>query len=213
MRVIVPFDSCNPKTRLSEVLSPSEREGFATAMLADVLDAVDAAAESPTVLASGPVGIDAADTIVDERPLSTAVNDQLRTATEPVAVLMADLPLATASALDRLFSASGEVVLARGVGGGTNALVVRRPEFTVDYHDASYLDHLAIARDRGLAVEELDSYSLGIDVDEPADLAEVLLHTDGRSARWLRSAGFTLATDDGRVGVVRAERPAVEARE
>jgi 2-phospho-L-lactate guanylyltransferase len=46
-------------------------------------------------------------------------------------------------------------------------------------------------------------------VDEPADLAEVLIHaaadegSGGRAARWLRDAGVALDTTDGRVGVTR----------
>jgi len=40
-------------------------------------------------------------------------------------------------------------------------------------------------------------------VDEPADLAELLIHGEGAAAQWLEHAGFTLDTTGGRVGVVR----------
>jgi 2-phospho-L-lactate guanylyltransferase len=73
----------------------------------------------------------------------------------------------------------------------------------VDYHGASYLDHREIAAAVGAAFETVDSHRLGTDVDEPADLAEVLIHGEGRAATWLREAGFALDASEGRVSVVR----------
>jgi 2-phospho-L-lactate guanylyltransferase len=116
---------------------------------------------------------------------------------------MADLALATPDALARLFEPDADVVLAPGLGGGTNAFVARHPSFRVDYHGASIRDHREAARDLDATVATVDSFRLAADVDEPADLAEVLLHGAGRSAAWLREAGFELAVDGGRVGAAR----------
>ena len=102
-----------------------------------------------------------------------------------------------------LFEQPGDVVIAPGRGGGTNALVVRHPNFRVDYHGASYLDHLTAARSVGASVTEFDSHRLATDVDEPDDLAEVLVHADGRARNWLVDAGFVLSVTDGRVSVRR----------
>ncbi|QLG27665.1 2-phospho-L-lactate guanylyltransferase [Halorarum halophilum] len=207
MRAIVPFAAERPKTRLADVLTASERRSFADAMLSDVLDALRAADFSPHLLATERQDRDVAQT-VDDRPLTEAVNDALRehgaSDDEPVAVVMADLALATPAALSRL-TAGGDVVIAPGRGGGTNALVVRHPEFRVDYHGASYLDHLRAARDVGASVREVDSWRLATDVDEPEDLVEVLLHGEGASRDWLVDAGFELDTSDGRVGLTRSE--------
>lgn len=211
MEVVVPFAAARPKTRLSSVMDADERRAFARAMLADVLDSLRAVrldGERPRarVLATAPVDVDVPVT-VDERPLTDAVNAALdaheATPDDPLAVVMSDLALATPRTLARLFAASGDVVVAAGLGGGTNALVVRHPEFRVDYHGASYLDHLRAAREVGASVRDHDSRRLAVDVDEPADLAEVLLHGDGASRDWLVDAGFELAVDDGRVGVAR----------
>lgn len=207
MRAIVPFAAERPKTRLAEVLTASERRSFADAMLSDVLDALRTAGFSPHLLATERQDRDVAQT-VDDRPLTEAVNDALRehdaSDDDPVAVVMADLALATPAALARL-TAGGDVVIAPGRGGGTNALVVRHPEFRVDYHGASYLDHLRAARDVGASVREVDSWRLATDVDEPEDLVEVLLHGDGASRDWLVDAGFELDASDGRVGITRSE--------
>ena len=203
MRTVVPFAVSNPKTRLSPILTADERREFARVMLGDVLTALDELGRSPEVLATESVDCDASVT-VDDRSLDDAVNDVLANADAPVAVVMADLALATPEALDRLFAPEADVVLAPGRGGGTNAFVARHPEFRVDYHDASIRDHRRIAREIADGVAEVDSFRLATDVDEPADLAEVLLHGEGDSVAWLRDTGFKLSVADGRTGVERA---------
>jgi 2-phospho-L-lactate guanylyltransferase len=202
MRVLVPFADDDPKTRLADVLDADERRGFARAMLADVLAAVRASGREPEVLATAQMDLDAPIT-VDERPLTPAVNAALAGTDGPVAVVMADLALATPAALARLFAPDAGVVLAPGRGGGTNALVARDPAFRVDYHGVSFRDHLAAAEAVDAEAAVVDSQRLATDVDERADLAEVLLHNDGEAAAWLRERGFSLDADGGRVAVGR----------
>lgn len=199
MEVLVPFSVERPKTRLADVLDAGERASFARAMLADVLGALQTAGHDPTVLATASVEVDVP-VEVDERPLTAAVNARLA---PPVAVAMADLALVTPEALDRLFTPAADVVLAPGLGGGTNALVTCHDNFRTDYHGASYRDHLAAAEAAGASVATVDSLRLAVDVDEPSDLAEVLLHADGEARDWLVDAGFALNVTDGRIGVRR----------
>ncbi|WP_050032487.1 2-phospho-L-lactate guanylyltransferase [Halorubrum halophilum] len=224
MEVIVPFSTDRPKSRLSGVLSRDERNRFAREMLDDVLDAVVAAGGEPQVLATDAVDADLPCPVtVDDRPLTDAVNAALDARlgeSEPVAdrvaVVMADLALATPEALRELFAAGREadVAIAPGRGGGTNAFVAGHPEFETDYHGASYLDHRRIADEVGASVEVVDSHRLATDIDEPTDLAELLIHAEadgdgndggggGKAPRWLRDAGFALDTTDGRVGIER----------
>lgn len=201
MDVFVPFDPRDPNTRLSSILSPDQRRAFATAMLSDVLAAVRAAGQQPTVLSTADVDRSCR-VVVDERPLTEAVNAVLESTT-PAAVVMADLPLVTGETVERLLGADGDVVLAPGLGGGTNALSTRHPEFRVDYHDGSYQKHLNRASECGASVHTLDSFRFAVDVDRQTDLAEVLLHGDGSAVDWLRDAGFEVETSDGRCTVVR----------
>ena len=202
MRLVVPVSGSDPKTRLSAVLSPDERREFTEAMLADVLDALSAAGHSPEVVSTAQLDC-VAPVTVDDRGLDTLVNDLLGATDGHLAVVMADLPLLTSAAVDRLFESDADVVLAPGLGGGTNAFVCRHPDFRVDYHGASIRDHRRIARDVGATAAEVDSRVLATDVDEPADLAEVLVHGEGAAHDWLRDAGFELATEDGRVRATR----------
>ena len=213
--VIVPFDAVDPKTRLSGLLDRAEREALARTMLTDVLAALRALGVDHTVLATAPVETPAP-VVVDDRPLTRAVNARLAgdivgdaeppvpAPERPVAVVMADLPLATPAALRRLLSGAADVTMAPGRAGGTNALCVRDPAFRVDYHGASCRDHREAARRAGLDLATVDSFRLATDVDEPADLVEVLLHAEGtESAAWLREAGIAVDTGDGRVTAVR----------
>lgn len=202
MRVIIPFAGSMPKTRLSDVLSLSERRSFARAMLQDVLAAVQAAGHEPVLLTPSPLDSDVS-TIVDDQPLSGAVNAVLSDSDLPVTVLMADLPLITATDLAQFVETQGDVVLAPGLGGGTNALVVRDRSFAVDYHGTSYLDHLETAQEMGLDVSEATSWRLTVDIDEPPDLAEVLLHNDGHASRWLAERGFSMVKSTGRANAIR----------
>lgn len=204
MRTVIPFDTRAPKRRLSPVLAPAERAAFARAMLQDVLAAMEPTALDPTVIATGPIEAPvSAPVTVDERPLDAVITDQIRSSA-PVAVVMADLPLLRPAPLTRFAGTEGDVVLASGRGGGTNAMLVRTTQFETDYHGASIRDHRQIARDRDLSLAELDSYRFGTDVDEPADLLEVLLHGSGRSADWLDAAGFRVAAADGRATAKRS---------
>lgn len=215
LQVVVPFAAERPKTRLGGVLSAAERRAFADAMLTDVLAAVTAAGHEPTVLTTAPLDRDVPQ-IVDERPLGAAVDAVLADAEpdhdRPLAVVMADLALATPTAIRRLTTVGGEtsetgaaadLVFAPGLGGGTNAVVVREPQFRTAYHGASIADHRRVAAELGARVREVDSRRLATDIDTPDDLAELLLHGDGAAHDWLVDAGFELDTDDGRVGVTR----------
>jgi 2-phospho-L-lactate guanylyltransferase len=203
MRVVVPFAAEQPKTRLDGFLTLSERRAFARAMLLDVLAAIRETGHDPELLSTVPVDIDAPIT-VDERPLTAAVNAIVET-TSPIAVVMADLPLATPAALSKLFDSPADVVFAPGRGGGTNAFVARHPDFRADCHGTSYCDHRERARRIGASVETVDSFRLGTDIDERADLVEVLVHGDGRAHAWLDRAGIRLSHETGRVGVTRVE--------
>lgn len=204
MQVLVPFDARHPKSRLAGVLDDDERQAFARAMLADVLDALDRAGYPATVLSTAPVDC-GAPVVVDDRPLTTAVNDALDERSLPVGVVMADLALATPDALDSLFETAGDIVIAPGLGGGTNALAVRHPEFRVDYHGTSVRDHRDAAAAVGAALGVVDSYRLGVDIDDPTDLVEVLLHSDRAATEWLVDAGFRVETKDGRATITRPE--------
>lgn len=220
MRTLVPFDARNPNSRLEPVLDASERRGFAVAMLRDVLDVVRDAGGDPVVLATADLDFPFdGDTpvVVDDRPLSEAVGEHLgvesdddtaspgSTSGTGTAVVMSDLAIATPAALRRAFERPepGAVAAAPGLGGGTNVLVVRHPDFRPTYHGTSFDDHRRVAADLDAPFHAVDSFRLAVDVDTPGDLAEVLVHGRGRATDWLEDAGFSVRVADGRTMAVR----------
>jgi 2-phospho-L-lactate guanylyltransferase len=202
MRILVPFDSREPNTRLSPLFDHDERQELAATLLDDVLVAIRNADHEPEILATEPIDRECP-VHVDTGSLTAAVNTVLETVTEPISIVMADLGLATSASINRLTESEADVILAPGIGGGTNAICIRHPDFRVDYHDGSYRKHRRKARDCGARLRTVDSFRLALDIDEPADLAEVLLHGDGHTAEWLRAAGVELDTRDGRCTVRR----------
>ena len=83
-------------------------------------------------------------------------------------------------------------------------IYVKEPaRFHVDYYGGSYLKHMRIAAECGLSCDVIDSFRLHTDIDEKEDLAELLLHGSGKSRAFLEEKGFSLTTENGRVGVER----------
>lgn len=196
MDVYVPYSPRNPKTRLSPLLTESERHELSRVMLQDVVETIASTGHAPIVLTTEPLNLDIK-TVVSTKPLSNAVNSILcrynhperqvpeQHTAQPVSIVMADLGLLTEDALARLFTVEADVTLAPGLRGGTNALVTRSAGFRVDYHGTSYLDHRAIAREHGLEVTETDSLRLSCDIDEPDDIIELLLHGTGQAREYV----------------------------
>lgn len=208
MRVYIPFKPRDPKTRLSPVLDDEERVELSFAMLKDVYESVEATEHSPIVLSTRPLEredeqVRGFEVKVCSKPLTPAVNTVLEKEEVPVAVVVADLPLVTPDALERLFAHDADFVVAPGRGGGTNAFVTCVPEFRVDYHGTSFVDHVERARELGCEVGVVDSFRLSTDADEPADLVEVLLHGEGRAADFVEERFELVEDEEERVSLVR----------
>ncbi len=204
VHAVVPFKPVNPKTRLSSLLSREEREEFARAMLADVIDALMASGTAPTILSTHPFSWREMDVQVVAAGLNDALNACFSTHRSPLLMVMADLPLASPEAIKRVLDTTADIAMVPGRGGGTNVLYLKNPTgFRADFYGASYLKHRQIAKESGCSVEVIDSFRLHTDVDEKEDLVEVLLHNAGKSREFLESRGFTLVTEHGRVSVKR----------
>ncbi|WP_227378425.1 hypothetical protein [Haladaptatus halobius] len=88
MRVLVPFDPRDPKSRLAPILSENERQEFARTMLKDVIEAIRETGITPEVLTPTRIEVRGASILVDDRPLSAAVNATLDATADPTAVVM-----------------------------------------------------------------------------------------------------------------------------
>jgi len=203
--VLIPYKPVNPKTRLSGLLNQEERQAFARAMLDDVLFAVKDANYSPVIIATELYeSEDDVQITVPDADLNATLNSILPTAVSPMAILMADLPLADKDALKRVFATEKDVAFVPGRGGGTNVIFLRdAAKFHVDYYGGSFAKHVKIAEDAGLSWEVIDSFRLHTDIDEKEDLVELMIHGKGKSRAYLESLGFYLTEEQGRVGIGR----------
>lgn len=202
--VVIPYKPIQPKTRLSCVLTDEEREAFAYMMLRDVVNAVQTAGCSPLILATAPVELDDVPVRILKEGLNETINGFCVGNDEPLAIVMADLALADRSSILALLTSGGDLAIAPGRGGGTNAIYVRSAElFQAQYYGMSYEKHVRYGTDAGLMVKIIDSFRLYCDIDEQDDLIEVFIHNTGHSREWLISHGFEIAMKKSRIGVKR----------
>lgn len=136
------------------------------------------------------VGAIARDILLDDgrRPLAAIVDRGLEALVARGAgvavVVMADLPLLSASDLARMITAldGADVALAPDRDHlGTNALALRLPGPPTCFGNPdSYPRHVAAARAAGLRLATIDRAGLAFDLDSPADLAELGAEAEAR---------------------------------
>lgn len=210
MKAIVPFKKQNAKSRLASILNPEEREKFALAMLRDVIRALKSSrVEEIMVLAVDHEGLEEfiqekIEVSICNKGLNEAINEQFAVASGEVLIVMADLPMISTLNINEMIDSDEEIVIAFGRGGGTNIMLIRKPEkFHADYYEFSYLKHKKIAESKGLSFKEYSSFFTACDIDEVWDLVELLIHGRGEAADYLRNLGMKLVETKGRAGVKR----------
>lgn len=195
-QVLVPLkDLVQAKTRLAGLLRPSERRSLAQAMLQDVLQVLTSHPQlgritlvsddpSSPLLAQhfglahireselGCRGLNAVVAAASARLLADS--------TEPLLVMHADLPLLGARDISAVLAARedirGLVLGCDRAGSGTNLLAFDRhslPRFC--FGTDSCAAHLAAARADGIATRVVRRPGIALDVDEPGDLARLLI--------------------------------------
>jgi 2-phospho-L-lactate guanylyltransferase len=205
--IVVPFRLIGAKSRLSPALHPGERRLLAAAMLRDVLRTVRNFGDVTILTRPGFDLLDmdgSAGSFCDARVLESdldlneALNEFIRRRVlhgwrEDLLIVMADLALISEDDVSGILGCSGDVVLCPGRGGGTNMILIRSPVFQTCYTGLSYPKHLAAACQAGLKASIYESFRAGCDIDEPDDLAEVLLHGSGEAKALLTELGFSLS--------------------
>jgi 2-phospho-L-lactate/phosphoenolpyruvate guanylyltransferase len=187
---IVPVRGRDGKSRLDGFLAPDERSQLVEAMLADVLAACDRATNVDGVLVVTPDPASVPDDVailVDEgagheEAVAYALMDER--ARGGALVVMADCPLVSPDALDRLAQAAEPVSLAPARDGGMNALALDAPDAVDPVFGVPGAAEETVRRARLRAVEPvvLDEPGLAFDVDEPSDVWELREHGQGTRA-------------------------------
>jgi 2-phospho-L-lactate/phosphoenolpyruvate guanylyltransferase len=190
--ILIPVKNLSgAKQRLAAVLDQSARTELAQAMLQDVLSTVAAWQSRPPValVTSDSFAIDLAwkygfEIIPD--PANPGETGAIEMATrlcvsrgiDCTLVIPADIPLINASELDQILaiaSHEGSVLVPAADGRGTNA-VFRRPAdlFPLRFGNDSFKPHLAAAQATGKPCQILRLPGIALDVDNPADLQELV---------------------------------------
>jgi 2-phospho-L-lactate guanylyltransferase len=214
MRAVIPFKQENAKSRLSDILSETQRQEFALAMLYDVIAAVERSKKfdfievinSSISCAMNTNFPSIVNILLIEKGLNETLNEYLTNAAsnkvQDIFIIMADMPLVTEKQITELTELHGDIVIAPGSGGGTNVLSIHNPDkFHVDYYGTSFLDHLRIANEANQSIDVYDSFLVSTDMDEPDDLVELLIHGHGHAVEYLRSTGIDLDTSTGRLNL------------
>lgn len=203
VHVLVPLkDLVAAKTRLSGLLSPSERRSLAQAMVEDVLAVVTnhPRIERVTLVSDDPVASMLAAqygaSCLPESDLgqsglnsvvTAAVAHVLQQEAAPVTdqgalellVLHGDLPLLDAADIDAVLdqrrAGDGLLIASDSHGFGSNLLAFTEREVPVfAFGQDSCAKHLAWAHSAGVNVQVLRRPGLELDVDEPADLSALI---------------------------------------
>jgi 2-phospho-L-lactate guanylyltransferase len=214
--ILVPVKNLSTaKQRLAAVFDQTARTKLAQAMLHDVVEAIAAWARRPAcaLVTSDPFAIELAqryhfEIIPDPaNPGETGAIDMatrlcVLRSIDSTLVIPADIPLIQASELDQILAhapAEGSVLVPAADGRGTNA-AFRRPAnlFPLRFGNDSFKPHRAAAQATGKPCIVLHLPSIGLDVDNPEDLQQLLVHsgetrTQSLLRRWRRDGG-SLAT-------------------
>ena len=192
---IVPLKALpRAKRRLSSVLPGPVREHLVLTMLEDVL-ATLAGIEHLDCVVVTPEGRVAEiarmhGAIVLPEPGAEDLNAAVRSGLDYVCargigqalVLPADVPLAARDELVGLIQSRGGqpgvTLVPSHDGKGTNGLLLAPPQaIAPSYGPGSYLEHLSQAMARRVDVNVVHLPGLARDIDEPADLAQLMTHT------------------------------------
>jgi 2-phospho-L-lactate/phosphoenolpyruvate guanylyltransferase len=203
--ILVPIKNTSAaKQRLASVLDQGSRTHLAQAMLHDVLSALHCWRDRPAVgiVTSDPFAVRLAaeyqfEVIPDpDNPGETgAIEMATRVCVERgencTLVIPADIPLIQAWELEEIFKhapPAGTVLVPAADGRGTNA-AFRRPAdlFPLRFGNDSFKPHYAAAQATGKPCVVLNLPGIAVDVDNPADLQQLLsLPGETRSQQLVR---------------------------
>lgn len=208
--ILVPIkDTATAKQRLAAVLDQSFRTELARAMLHDVLATLHFWVGRPRVgvvtsdsyavsLASG-YGFDIIpdpDNPGESGAIEMATRLCVERGVKSTLVIPGDIPLIQARELEEILKkapAEGSVLVPAADGRGTNA-ALRRPAnlFPLRFGNDSFKPHHAAAQATGKSCVVLKLTGIGLDVDNPRDLLEIISQPGETRAQTL-ARGWNIA--------------------
>ncbi|MFZ0418818.1 MAG: 2-phospho-L-lactate guanylyltransferase [Candidatus Sulfotelmatobacter sp.] len=218
--ILIPVKNLSAaKQRLAAVLDQPARTELAQTMLRDVVTAIAAWPRRPAcaLVTSDPFALELArqyDFEIIPDPANPGETGAIEMATrlcvergiDSTLVIPADIPLIKSSELDQIFARTpveGTVLAPAADGRGTNA-AFRRPAnlFPLRFGNDSFKPHLAAAQATGKPCIVLQLPSISVDVDNPEDLQQLLVHpgetrTQSLIHRWTLAGRFPATGTEG----------------
>jgi 2-phospho-L-lactate guanylyltransferase len=181
----------NAKQRLAPVLEQPARVALAQAMLLDVAEEIGKWNERPEValVTSDPYALTIApefdfqiipdhDNLSETDAIEMATRECVERGVKWTMVIPGDIPLVESRELQQVLAAApqrGSVLVPGWDGRGTNA-VLRTPAdlFPLRFGNDSFKPHLAAAQATGAQCVTLSLSTIGLDVDNPDDLKQLV---------------------------------------
>ena len=174
------------KTRLRAPLTDAARSELVERMLRHVVEVAQATPGGAEVRLLGPSrhGLPAAIPLLADpggglnAALGAALDAAAEARVDRLVIVAADLPQVTRADLRALVEVEGPAlaVAPDRAGAGTNALSLPLPQargFRFQYGPESFARHSAEAARLGLPLQVIRSATLGLDIDQPEDLAAI----------------------------------------
>ena len=208
----------NAKQRLSSFLSASDRAALFSAMVRDVLTAVEACSLIDQImvvtndLEVSELGkeYDAKIHPEPQRPgliesVTEAARDLSLAGVSTMVFLPGDVPLVSAEELESVLEGCGSsneaefLIVPAADLGGSNCVVCSPPDcITFGFGEDSFRRHLSIARELGLNPTVMKLPGIGLDIDTPNDLRELAAlieqeeqdYSDYNTVRFLMTSGL-----------------------
>jgi len=214
MWAVIPVkDLANAKQRLAGALDPSERRRLFRCMFEDVLAAASKVHRLTGVVVVTRDGVATeialqrgARVLREEKNLgqSAAVDHAAAVLTGEgaagIITLPGDVPLVTEEEISAVLDLHGETqggtlavtIVPASDGRGSNCMVLTPPgAIPFRFGNDSFRPHLDAARQRGIAARVLELPGLGLDIDSPADLRELLRRPGMSTARaYIETSGI-----------------------
>jgi 2-phospho-L-lactate/phosphoenolpyruvate guanylyltransferase len=184
--IVIPIKNLAfAKTRLSPILTPTERADFAAAMLQDVIFSAKNAPSIGRVVVVTPEGLGAiiarengATLLLESqtdglnRAVQIAITHAQTCGYERLLIVLADLPLIQPQDLSLFFQRNSKIIISPSRDlDGTNALLLSPPNIIQPrYGRKSFAAHKDLARAVEIEPEIIQNARLSLDIDTPEDL-------------------------------------------
>lgn len=197
------------KSRLASVLLPRERQVLVECMLHDVLDAISASTViDEIIVATADISVltmarHRGATVFNDRWESgvarvvTEIALELEGRARTMMTIPADVPLITATEVERLVSSHGDrrgvTVVPASKDGGSNALLTSSPAvIPFQYGRLSSVKHYEAATERRVSATIVSLVGFETDIDTPDDLRTILVSAPaGHTVRYLSHISVT----------------------